>query len=196
MINRFRHLFDDKPPASKPKEKPCDFPGCLEEAHYRAPRSRELVDSAHAHDWHWFCLTHVRQYNATWNYYANMSGQDVENDIRSNQTWQRPSWPIGHWTARTRHWQECLDDPMGIFNEPKQTFTPSLASTLRQAESLALVTLKIGYPFTSQQLKDAYHTQAKRHHPDANGGCPKATDKIKEINQAYQMLKPLAIKKS
>ncbi|CAN0531639.1 unnamed protein product, partial [Laminaria digitata] len=45
----------------------CDHPDCQESGEFRAPRSRmELTRS------YWFCLEHVREYNAAWNYYADM----------------------------------------------------------------------------------------------------------------------------
>jgi hypothetical protein len=42
----------------------------------------------------WFCLQHVREYNAAWNYYAGMSDDEVEADIRRDPGWPRPSWPL------------------------------------------------------------------------------------------------------
>jgi hypothetical protein len=46
----------------------CDHPGCEAGGDYRAPRSRLELNH-----YYWFCLDHVRGYNAAWNYYAGMN---------------------------------------------------------------------------------------------------------------------------
>jgi curved DNA-binding protein len=42
---------------------------------------------------------------------------------------------------------------------------------------------------TEKEIKAAYRKLARQHHPDANQGDKKAEDKIKEINEAYEVLK-------
>ncbi|WP_127533686.1 J domain-containing protein [Paenibacillus kobensis] len=42
---------------------------------------------------------------------------------------------------------------------------------------------------TDQQLKQAYRTMAKEHHPDANGGSREAELRFKQIQQAYETLR-------
>src|SRR5260370_382386 len=51
----------------------CDHPGCIGGGDFRAPKSRLDL-----HDYHWFCLEHVRAYNSAWNYYAGMSDAEIE----------------------------------------------------------------------------------------------------------------------
>ena len=41
---------------------------------------------------------------------------------------------------------------------------------------------------SEDEIKAAYRNLAKRYHPDVNGGSPQAEQKMKEINEAYQML--------
>ena len=74
---------------------------------YRAPRSPERLT-----EYWWFCLLHVRTYNAAWNYYAGMSDSQVEADIRRDTVWQRPSWPLG---AHPEPLREGTDNtPLGL----------------------------------------------------------------------------------
>ena len=68
----------------------CEWIGCDRDGLYRAPRSRREL-----RQYWWFCLEHVREYNAAWNYYAGMSDNEVEADVRFDTVWQRPSWPLG-----------------------------------------------------------------------------------------------------
>ena len=62
---------------------------CCKKAEYRAPKSRSNLN-----DYHWFCLEHIREYNKSWNYYEGMSENEIEIEIRSSTTWERPTWPI------------------------------------------------------------------------------------------------------
>ena len=41
---------------------------------------------------------------------------------------------------------------------------------------------------SDKEIRSAYRRLARKHHPDVNPGDPKAEEKFKEINQAYQVL--------
>ena len=81
----------DPPPADGPC---CDHPDCLAEGRFRAPKSRHRLN-----EYYWFCLDHVRDYNRSWDYYAGMAPGEIEDHIREDTVWQRPSWPMGKWTS-------------------------------------------------------------------------------------------------
>ena len=97
----------------------CDHPGCASGGEYRAPRSRFALDT-----FFWFCLDHVRLFNAQWNYYAGMSAREIEAEIRNDTVWQRPTWPLGGrggagrgFEARAGH----LGLSMGGWSRPDRT---------------------------------------------------------------------------
>ena len=73
----------------------CDMPGCGAPGEYRAPKSR-----SHLTEYWWFCLEHVRAYNAAWDFYKGMSPGEIEAQLRADTAWQRPSWPLGHLGGR------------------------------------------------------------------------------------------------
>jgi hypothetical protein len=56
--------------------------------------------------------------------------------------------------------------------------------------ALALLGLaeELGRRVTPQQLKTAYRAQALKWHPDKNRGDPKAGERFKLINEAFQMI--------
>ena len=48
--------------------------------------------------------------------------------------------------------------------------------------------LGVGEKATSDELKKAYRKLAKQYHPDVNGGDRKASNRFKQIGQAYAVL--------
>jgi DnaJ-domain-containing protein 1 len=141
-------------------------------------------------DWYWFCLVHVRDYNARWNYYANMSETQIEQERRADVTWQRPSWPLGAFPGAQGAAQP-FQDPFGLFQDapsPSQAFFQSGFSP-RSPEGKALAVLGLSYPFSHSDLQKNYRALVKKHHPDANGGSLEAEEALKRINEAYAVLK-------
>ncbi|HEY3908942.1 MAG TPA: J domain-containing protein [Stellaceae bacterium] len=169
----------------------CDHPDCAAGGDFRAPKSRLDL-----HDYYWFCLDHVRAYNAAWNYYAGMSDSEIEAEIRSDTVWQRPTWRLGDrhvpgWAARVR---DPLDlYPGGSAQGPRRggRDRPNREAARRalSAQEQALAVFEIEPPFTPVRLKARYKALVKLHHPDAHGGDKAAEEKLKIINQAYATLK-------
>ena len=76
--------------AFETSERICDNPGCDKPAHYRAPAAPDRLN-----EFRWFCLEHVRDYNASWNFFANRSDDEVDRILRGATTWERPTWTLG-----------------------------------------------------------------------------------------------------
>ena len=168
----------------------CHYPDCEANGEYPAPRSRGELNS-----YLWFCLDHVRAYNAAWNYFAGMNDEDVEAQIRKDAVWERPTWPFGG-QARNGHLKDdgAFRDPFGFFSGPD--YKDDCARTadhrlLRRgsAEEKALSVLDIELPLTPERLKARYKELVKLHHPDANGGDKASEERLKRINEAYATLK-------
>lgn len=161
----------------------CDHPGCREAGDYRAPKSRHALQ-----DYYWFCLDHVRAYNASWDYYAGLRPEEIERMVRFDVTWQRPTWPLGRTNGgQFRIDPERVKDPFGIFEEeafhrsPERRAPPS-------PEEAAMRVMDLQGPLTLKTLKARYKELCKRHHPDANGGDKQAEERFKVIGQAYKTL--------
>ena len=161
----------------------CEMPGCCAPAGYRAPRSRQTLNQ-----YWWFCLEHVRAYNASWDFYKGMSPAQIEAQLRSDTSWQRPTWPLGR-LGNASLPDEALRDPMSILSalNERPRRTPSVQAPPELRDPLA--TLGLGWPVTMVELKARYHELAKRHHPDANGGDRGAEERLKSINLAYAALR-------
>jgi hypothetical protein len=175
-------------PSTAPPARPCDHPGCAGSGDYRAPRSRDALNL-----FYWFCLDHVRAYNAAWNYYAGMSAREIEAEIRHDTVWQRPTWPLG---ARVGVHLGMRFQDFGLFdledgspvNGRQQQSSRQTRRPLSQQEQ-ALLIFDLEPPFTLGGLKTRYKQLVKLHHPDAHGGDKAAEERLKIINQAYSTLK-------
>jgi hypothetical protein len=164
----------------------CDHPDCRETGKYRAPRSRQEL-----HRFYWFCLEHVREYNAAWNYYADMDDAAVEAEIRNDIVWQRPTWPLG---TRPGASGVPFHDPLNLLGEgatdPRANREAQVQmQNLTGEEREALSVLGLVAPITKADIKHRYKLLAKTLHPDANGGDKRAEDRLKSVNQAYTALK-------
>jgi hypothetical protein len=184
-MNRLRaRVYDrsQRPTGAAPR--PCDHPGCRETGEFRAPRSR-----AELREYFWFCLDHVRSYNASWDFYRGMGPAEIEASRRADVVGGRPSWPLG--ARGPRHFQdfghedlrEALKRFFDLDNEPSAKRRPPTP----EEEALAVLELDSGA--TAAEIKSRYKKLVKQHHPDANGGDRAAEDRLKSINQAYTFLK-------
>jgi DnaJ-domain-containing protein 1 len=180
---RFRILGGGDPGSRRP----CQHPECGETGHYRAPVSRLRLG-----DYYWFCLEHVREYNSGWDFFGELSEEEIEQIRRDDTVWQRPSWPLGgDWNraeaalrARARRARGFAED--GSHGDGAgRTARPAPANGTEAA--LAALDLQATASFT--EVKTRYKKLAKRLHPDANGGDRRAEDRLKVINQAYATLK-------
>ena len=158
----------------------CDSPGCELEGAYRAPKSRNSLN-----EYHWFCLEHVRAYNASWDFYKGMSAGQIEAQTRADTGWQRPTWPLGS-LGRPTFDETNLHDPLhllatGRIKRDAARPRSNVPSQLREP----IQTLGLEWPVSMEVLKSRYKELAKRHHPDANGGDRAAEERLKSINLAY-----------
>ncbi|HXV24226.1 MAG TPA: J domain-containing protein [Alphaproteobacteria bacterium] len=167
----------------------CEHSGCTAEGLYRAPKSRDRLS-----DYYVFCLDHVRDYNRTWDYYRGMSQDEIEAHIRFDTVWQRPTWPLGNFSAyRSRDPLDAIRDGFGLFSERQRPEQETEAHWKpRTVEEKALSVLGLKPPTVFAQIKARYKELVKRLHPDANGGDKGAEEQLKVINQAYSTLKQAA----
>ena len=174
----------------------CAWKGCGNTGEFRAPKDRTLAE------YHLLCLEHVREYNAQWNFHAGLTAAELELEIRSAATWDRPTWKLGTLGANTRSaWQRAhVHDP---FNFAEGTAFDARAREKREerareaqpnavpptARNKALNILDLTAPLTLDALRQRYKALVKKHHPDANGGSAEAETRMKVINEAYQTLR-------
>jgi hypothetical protein len=154
------------------------MPGCPHEGEYRAPKSR-----THLREWFWFCLDHVRAYNAGWDFYKGMSPTEIESHMRADTGWQRPTWPLGRLGGGID--EETLHDRLDILGAAGLRAGRAHAAPVPTELRQPLDTLGLNWPVSLEDVKARYKELAKRHHPDANGGDRRAEERLKTINLAY-----------
>ena len=166
----------------------CDAAGCSVEAEHRAPKSPGRLN-----DYFWFCLEHVRVYNKSWNFYANMSDDQVEDAIRRATTWERPSWRFGTRKNDGRFFDPSMfKDDFGLFDEDGPGGVGGAQQERQKSnspEARACAVMGLSPPVTLEEVKTRYKQLAKLNHPDRNGGDKEAEERLKLINEAYTTLK-------
>jgi hypothetical protein len=160
----------------------CDVPDCSHQGEFRAPKSRSAL-----REFHWFCLEHVRAYNAAWDFYKNMSPDEIEAELRADSSWQRPTWPLGRLGGHSRM-DEALEAELHAFAFGQRSKAAPQAGAPPELRE-ALGVLELGWPVTLEDVKTRYKELAKRHHPDANHGDKGSEERLKVINLAYATLR-------
>jgi DnaJ domain len=186
----------------------CQRKGCNQPATHRAPKGRGRDGEYFA-----FCVDHVREYNATYNYFDGMSDREVADFQKDALTGHRPTWKMaanswapGMREGRTGAPRETPDtaDPAAAGDDPppndpsaffawraRQSRSTPVENRrqLRPLEKKAMTTLGLKQGATKDEIKGRFKELVKLHHPDANGGDTRSEEKLREIIQAYNYLK-------
>lgn len=168
----------------------CAWDGCDALGMYRAPKNRNLAE------YHLFCLDHVRAYNASWNFHADLTCDEIEAEIRSAVTWDRPTWKMGTRGPQFQKGQANVHDPLDLGRgtafdgtDQAKAYKARPRGGQTSAENAALRIFDLTAPLTLEILRGRYKILVKRHHPDANGGSADAEQRMKIINEAYRTLR-------
>jgi len=199
---RIRPRHEAKPHVEAPL---CAWEGCDQPGIYRAPKGHR-----HEGEYHNFCLEHVRHYNTAFNFFAGMEADDIEAHVHeSAATAGRPSWGLGAKPnpkvktgstngpkmrqGRKADTNRRFSDPLHVFaryaRAQARNPSPERERKLHELDRRALETLGIEGSAKSIEIKKAYKTLVKIHHPDANGGDKSSEDRLRAIIAAYTHLK-------
>jgi curved DNA-binding protein CbpA len=140
-----------------------------------------------------FCLDHVRQFNASYNYFEGWSTAQVEAFQKDAMIGHRPTWKtaLGE-RGGSRGFRDGLgrgfEDPHAFFSHRDRS-SGAGARRLRPLERKSLETLDLAEGADRARIKARFKELVKLHHPDANGGDKRSENKLREIIQAYNYLK-------
>ncbi|NBN65875.1 DnaJ domain-containing protein [Microvirga tunisiensis] len=165
---------------------PCQHPGCTRPGTHKAPQGRDREGK-----YFFFCIDHVRDYNKSYNYFTGMDDDAVRMYQKDALTGHRPTWRMG--VNR-----EAAQGPDGI--DPRAAGrarayarhggTPQARDRkLLALEKRSFDVLNLSERARGDEIKARYKELVKLHHPDANGGDRSSEDRLRQIIQAYNVLK-------
>jgi DnaJ domain len=182
-------------PERRPDQTLCQFPGCREPGEFRAPMGRLREGQYFC-----FCLDHVREYNASYNYFNGMSVEDLALYQREAVVGHRPTWSMGV-KRGNKNFREEGDNPprpseaVGMFRADVRRHTCESQQKPRYglAAMKALDQLGLDDNVDMAAIKARYKDLVKRIHPDANAGDRSNEDKLREIIRAYNYLRSVKL---
>jgi hypothetical protein len=159
--------------------KKCDKPGCAKAGTCRAPKSRDLKD-------YWFfCQEHAAEYNKNWNYYADMSPEEIEADWE-RQTFGEPLKDAKSSNTDATDYAKFIND----FITGRSKFDKMPAkSKLPTNVTSALKVFELGISATWREISTKYRALAKKYHPDTATDKQNAATEFARISAAYDILK-------
>lgn len=189
-MRKYKTNYDWLNSPQKEPEHFCAKEHCTKAAEYRAPVSRYSPRK-----YQYFCLEHVIEFNKSWNYFEGMDDAQFALELERMQQGGE-TWPMGlHYAAKKiRYDGDKMRDPFDLFaHGATHKHTPlntNIWPDISPEETEALALLQLEIPFQRVELRRAYREFARKYHPDSadNQGD---TDTIKNINQAYDILKKL-----
>ena len=161
----------------------CDWNNCKKVGNYKAP-----IEKDNSKKFKLLCLEHIKIFNKKWNYFANMTNEEIEYFIKSDLTWHKPTKSFNSSENFFNIlWNNALEDKLNIFKSSnfKNFKKDKLTSTDRDA--LDIMGLK--YEAKWEEIQKKFKSLVKKYHPDKNLGSKKFEDKLKKITLAYSKLK-------
>lgn len=185
--NRFQGRFDSK-------GRSCQAPGCAEAGEFRAPGVRPSGFDGPG-EYRWFCLDHVREFNAGYDWFEGMSAEEI----------LRAQSPLAGWATETRTFRADAGVD-GIprwadFADPLDAIGARAADIRRRAagnaewtrftprEREALTVMGLGGDADRQGLRRRYSELVRKYHPDRNGGDRSHEARLQRVVEAYQLLR-------
>ena len=173
-------------------DRPCTAAGCDEAGEFRAPGERRPGFDGPG-EYHWFCLDHVRAFNASYNWFQGMSAEEIV----------AAQHPVAGWESEIR----AFSPTAGIDQAPRWgDFADPLDAIARRAKARQPVARPDGRVFTAEQrgaldvlslgqdadraaLRRRYSELVRKYHPDRNGGDRSFEARLQAVVEAYQALR-------
>ncbi|MDT9011937.1 J domain-containing protein [Novosphingobium sp. APW14] len=173
----------------------CMAPGCGEPGEFRAPGERRPGFDGPG-DYRWFCLDHVRDFNAGYDWFAGMTPEEIvaaQNPVHGWERETRAFSPTAGIDAAPR-WAD-FRDPLEAISGRARTRKPAQRQDGRAVtpdERRALDVLGLALDASRSDLRSRYSQLVRKYHPDRNGGDRSFETRLQEVVEAYQLLRKAA----
>jgi len=165
----------------------CAVAGCPEPGEYKAPMQPANFDGPGT--WRFLCLDHVREHNAKYNYFDGMSPEEIQWSQGPLAGWDRPSRKFAANGADPPPKWSDFADPLDAISTRFGWVREREPSRFSKAERRALSILGLGEDVDRHALRQRYSLLVRRYHPDKNGGDRSHEERLREVIEAYQLLR-------
>ena len=179
----------------------CEAPGCLDPGEFRAPGDHGPGADGPG-DFRWFCLDHVRQFNAGYNWFDGMSADEI----------MEAQSPAAGWANETRafrpdagiygtpRWAD-FEDPLDAIGARAESIREWVRASTRKrklspedlrftkSERAALEAMELPSTVELAELRRRYSELVRRFHPDRNGGDRRHEAQLQQVVEAYKLLR-------
>lgn len=181
----------------------CQAPGCGEAGQFRAPGGRSAGFDGPGESL-WFCLDHVREFNAAYDWFAGMSAEEIAAAQHPAAGWANTSsartFRADAGAGSTPRWADFSDplDAIGARASALRRSAQGRAQGRAQAarftheEQAALAAMDLRPDIDRQALRRRYSELVRRYHPDRNGGDRRHEARLARVVAAYQLLRKSA----
>ena len=167
----------------------CDWKNCKEMGSYKAP-----IEKDNSRKFRLLCLEHIKLFNKNWNYFDGMGQNEIENFLKSDLTWHRPTQKFGSYDNFFNIlWNNALEDKLNIFKG--SNFKEFKKTKISQTDRDALEVMGLNDQVKWEEIHSKFKNLVKKYHPDKNQGNKEFEDKLKKITLAYSQLKKTLGKK-
>ncbi|GAA4762074.1 J domain-containing protein [Stakelama sediminis] len=173
----------------------CAHPDCREPGEFRAPPLDGPATGEGPRRYRWFCLDHIREFNAGYNYFSGMSADEIHDAQRPYSGWERETRAFASTGAdRPPRWTEFADplDAIGARFRDKVQAARRDGKPLSGRDREALQVLGLKTDADRSALRRRYSELVRKYHPDRNGGDRSHEQALRRVIDAYQQLRESA----
>ena len=177
-------------------ERPCSHPGCAATGEFRAPPEDRLHAPDGPPQWRWFCLDHIRAFNQQYNFFKNMSAEEIDAAQRPYAGWERETRAFSSAAASGTmppRWGD-FHDPLDAIGARFKARMAEMAARqdgkpLSGEDRSALKTLGLPHDADRKALRTRYTELVRQFHPDHNGGDRRHENALQAVIAAYTHLR-------
>jgi hypothetical protein len=174
-------------------DRPCASRGCEEAGEFRAPGERGPGFDGPG-DYRWFCLDHVRAFNASYDWFEGMSAEEILAAQHPVAGWERETRAFGPTAGiEMPRWADFADPLEAIAARARARMPLARADgrILTAEQRRALDVLSLGHEADRGELRRRYSVLVRQYHPDRNGGDRSFETRLQQVVEAYQILRKI-----